>query len=103
MTTAPVNGGQLELSKSKAFTVTFDRAMNPKKHGLQLFEDKNPVDLAAARFQYSADGRTFTIAYDFKPGKSYEAALNSTQNIGFASPNGVPLWPVRLTFTAIQQ
>ncbi|CAN5531268.1 hypothetical protein BH20VER1_BH20VER1_08290 [soil metagenome] len=69
---------------------------------MQITEDKKPVDLSKAKFQYSADGRSFSVAYQFKPSSTYEFELNSTQNIGFASAQRIPLWPVRFAFTTGQ-
>jgi hypothetical protein len=76
--------------------------MEAKKHGLHLWEDKKPVDLKTARFTYSPDGRTFTLSYAFKPSTHYEVEMNSTQDIGFAATNRVPLWPIHLAFTTGQ-
>jgi hypothetical protein len=55
------------VAKTKSITVAFDKAMDPKKHGLHMTEAGKPVDLTAAKFQYSPDGRTFGLLYDFKP------------------------------------
>lgn len=97
---APAQGTQqVDPSKIKSIMLVFDKPMNPKKHGLQLVEDGKPVDLASARFQYSQDGKTFGIAYQFKPSSTYEVTLNSVQNIGFATTTRIPLWPVRFSFT----
>ena len=97
--TVPQSGQQIDPAKTKSITLTFDKPMDPKKHGLQMTEAGKPVDLAAARFQYSPDGKTFGLAYDFKPLTSYEVTLNSTTNIGFATTTRIPLWPVRFSFT----
>ena len=103
VSTLPANGAQqLDPAKLLSASVTFDRPMNIKQHGLQLLEAGKPVDLASARFQYSADGRTFAIAYQFKPATSYEIVLNSVNNIGFASASQVPLWPLRFAFSTGQ-
>lgn len=96
------NAQQVDPSKTKGVTIAFDKPMDPKKHGLQLVENGKPVDLAAARFQYSPDGKTFGLTYEFKPSSTYEVTLNSTQNIGFATTTRIPLWPVRFSFTTGQ-
>lgn len=99
-TTLPPNDSQLvDSSKVRSVTIAFDRPMDIAKHGLHMTENKNPVDLSKTRFQYSSDGKTFALAYDFKPSSTYEFQLNSTTNIGFSSAKHVPLWPARLAFT----
>lgn len=102
VSTIPATGSQVDPAKIRSFTATFDRTMNSKTHGLQLAENGKAVDIAAARFQYSPDGRSFVVAYEFKPSARYEVTLNSTENIGFTSATRIPLWPVRLTFTTGQ-
>ena len=100
VSTIPANGTQqVDASKVKSVSITFDKPMQTTRHGLQLFENKAPVDLSKARFQYSPDGRTFSLAYDFKAAASYDVELNSTGNIGFVSSTRVPLWPGRVAFT----
>lgn len=93
------NAQQVDPAKLKAITLQFDRPMQTAKHGLQMLEDKKELDLSKASFRYSPDGKTFTLFYDFKPAANYELQLNSTQNIGFASKQRVPLWPVRFSFS----
>ena len=101
-TMPPANGQQIDPTRLKSISIAFDKPMDPKKHGLQLVENGKPVDLATARFQYSPDGQTFGLAYEFKPSSNYEVTLNSTQNIGFATTTRIPLWPVRFSFTTGQ-
>src|SRR4029079_2089760 len=68
LSTFPSNGARdVNPATISAITVSFDRAMESKKHGLHLFEEKQPVDLTRARFAYSADGKTFSLTYAFKP------------------------------------
>ncbi len=101
--TLPASGAQdVNPATAKAITVTFDRAMDPKKHGLHLFEEKKPVDLKSVTFTYSADGKTFILNYPLKPSTRYEVVMNSTEDIGFAATNRVPLWPVSFAFTTGQ-
>jgi hypothetical protein len=98
--TFPGNGARdVNPATVSAITVSFDRAMEPKKHGLHLFEGKQPVDLTRATFTYSADGKTFSLIYAFKPSTHYEVQMNSTEDIGFAGTNRAPLWPVHFAFT----
>ncbi|MEY2561466.1 MAG: hypothetical protein QOG51_1881 [Verrucomicrobiota bacterium] len=102
--TIPSHGATaLDPTKVKSVTVSFDAAMDTKKHGLHLLEDKQPVDVSRSAFQYSADGKTFTLAYDFKPSKTYTLELNNVHDIGFSRATRVPLWPVQFTFTTGQQ
>jgi hypothetical protein len=98
--TIPANGATaLDPTKLKSIAISFDTAMNTKKHGLHLLEDKQPVDISRAVFQYSPDGKTFTLAYDFKPSKTYTLELNNLHDIGFSRTTRVPLWPVQFTFS----
>ncbi len=96
------NAQQIDPAKLKSVVINFDRPMQTAKHGLVMTENKSPVDLSKARFQYSPDGKSFTLAYDFKPSTTYEFELNNTQNIGFASAKRIPLWPVRFAFSTGQ-
>lgn len=98
--TVPSNGATaLDPTKLKSIAITFDVPMNPKKHGLHLTEDGKAVDISRAPFQYSADGKTFTLGYDFKPSKTYALELNNLHDIGFARTTRVPLWPVKFSFS----
>jgi Big-like domain-containing protein len=98
--TMPSNGAaSLDPTRLKSIAITFDAPMNPKKHGLHLFEDKQPVDISRSAFQYSPDGKTFSLAYDFKPSKTYMLELNNLHDIGFSRTTRVPLWPVQFTFS----
>jgi len=103
LSTAPGNGMQdVDPAKVAGITVAFDRPMQTKKHGFHLFEEKKPVDLKTVPFTYSADGKTFTLNYPLKPSTHYEVVMNSTEDIGFAATNRVPLWPVHFAFTTGQ-
>jgi hypothetical protein len=102
--TIPSNGATaLDSTKLQSVAISFDTPMNPKKHGLHLFEDNQPVDISRAPFQYSLDGKTFTLAYAFKPSKTYKLELNNIHDIGFSGATRIPLWPVNFTFTTEQQ
>jgi hypothetical protein len=98
--TMPANGeSTVNPTLVKSIAVTFDVPMNAKKHGMHLFENDTAVDVSKAVFQYSADGKTFALGYNLKPGATYRVELNSTQDIGFTRITRVPLWPVHLTFS----
>jgi hypothetical protein len=99
----PGNGETaVDPSRVKSLAVTFDVPMNAKKHGMHLFENETPVDISKAVVQYSADGKTFLLGYNFKPGANYRVELNSTQDIGFTRATRVPLWPVKFAFSTAQ-
>ncbi len=101
--TSPAPAAQeVNPATAKSIVVIFDRAMKTTAHGLHLFEEKKPVDLKSASFTYSPDGKTFTLNYAFKSATHYEVQMNSTEDIGFAAINRVPLWPVRFAFTTGQ-
>jgi hypothetical protein len=95
----PANGMQgIDSTSFKAIIIAFDRPMTPKKHGLHLFANNQPVSLAKVPFNYSPDGLTFTLPYNFKPQTQYRLELNSVADIGFTRANRIPLWPVRIMF-----
>jgi hypothetical protein len=103
LSTLPANGAQdVNPATSRGITVIFDRGMETKKHGFHLFEEKRPIDLRSVTFTYSPDGKTFTLNYPLKPSTHYEAQMNSSEDIGFAATNRVPLWPVHFAFTTGQ-
>lgn len=98
----PQHGATVDPRRVQSLTITFDKAMNPKKHGLHMFENKNPVDISKAQFAYSADGLTFTLPYAFKPATQYRFELNDIHDIGFSATTRVPLWPVQIAFATGQ-
>lgn len=101
--TLPANGEQqVDPARTKAIVLIFDKPMQPTKQGLHLFENNNAIDVSKARFGYSADGRTFTLYYEFKASTPYRVGLNNVNDIGFATANRVPLWPVQIAFTTGQ-
>jgi len=103
LSTFPGNGAQqVNPAAIRAIIVSFDRAMEPKKHGFHLFEGKQPVDLTRAAFTYSADGKTFSLTYPLKSSTHYEVQMNSMDDIGFTATNRAPLWPVHFAFTTAQ-
>jgi hypothetical protein len=92
----------VDLARVRSLSITFDRPMNPKKNGLHLLENNNPVDISKVPFTYSADGLTFTLPYNFKPSTQYRFKLNNIHDIGFSGANRVPLWPVQISFATAQ-
>jgi Bacterial Ig-like domain len=101
--TSPANLAQgVNPKTATGISITFDKGMNVKTHGLHLFESKQAVSLKNVRFSYSADGRTFTLNYPLKAMANYEVQLNGSEDIGFASINRVPLWPYHFAFTTGQ-
>lgn len=103
LSTFPGNASQdVNPATTKGITVIFDRPMESKKHGFHLFEEKKPVDLKTVPFTYSADGRIFILNFPLKPSTHYEVVMNSTEDIGFAATNQVPLWPVHFSFATGQ-
>lgn len=100
VSTTPTNGSQqLDPTRLKSLAITFDRPMQVTRHGLHMIENKKEIDLSTAKFEYSSDRKGFTLGYEFKPSSTYEFELNSTQNIGFASAQRIPLWPVKFAFS----
>ena len=99
VSTIPVSNSRIDPARLNSISVTFDKAMQNAKHGMHMRENQKEVDLSKARFQYAGDGKTFTLAYDFKPASTYEFELNSVHDIGFASAKRVPLWPGKFAFS----
>lgn len=95
----PANGQPIDVTRVTAVAVTFDQPMDSKRHGLHVFENGKAVDISKLPFSYSADGRTFTLPYSFRPGTQYRLELNSVGDIGFARANRIPLWPVQISFS----
>jgi Bacterial Ig-like domain len=98
----PQHGAMVDPRRVQSLAITFDKAMNVKKHGLHMFENGSPIDLSKSQFAYSADGMTFTLSYPFKPATQYRCELNDIHDIGFASANRVPLWPAQISFSTVQ-
>jgi hypothetical protein len=96
----PPNAMQsVDSTRTVSITVTFDKPMNPKKHGLHFYENNQSVDISKLPFSYSADGMTFILPCRLKPATQYRLELNSTKDIGFARTTRVPLWPAVISFT----
>jgi hypothetical protein len=98
----PQSGATVDHTRVQSLAITFDKPMNPKKHGLHMFENNNPVDVSKAPVSYSPDGLTFTLGYAFKPATQYRFELNDIHDIGFSATNRVPLWPVQISFATGQ-
>ena len=93
---------EVNPAAAKGITVTFDKPMDSKKHGLHLLENKQAIAMKNLTYTYSTDGKTFTLNYPVKPSASYEVELNNNQDIGFATANRIPLWPYHFAFTTGQ-
>lgn len=99
LSSSPPNGMlSLDSTKAQSVAITFDQPMNPKKHGLHLYENGQPIDISHFPFTYSADGMTFALPYNFKRASTYRLELNNTQDIGFVRTTRVPLWPATISF-----
>jgi hypothetical protein len=96
----PNNGApSVDSTRTSRITITFDKPMNPNKHGLHLYENNQLVDIAKSQCSFSGDGMTFAIVYRLKPATLYRVELNSTKDIGFARTTRVPLWPTVISFS----
>ena len=103
LATIPARGSRdVNPATTKGITVTFDKPMDSKKHGLHLLENKQAVAMKNVSYAYSSDGKTFTLNYPVKASTSYEVELNNNEDIGFASINRVPLWPYHFAFATGQ-
>jgi Bacterial Ig-like domain len=101
--TIPQHGATgVDGERVRTISITFDKPMNIKKHGLHVFENNNPIDVSRVQPVYSPDGLTFTVPYNFKPAMQYRLELNSINDIGFSGANRAPLWPVQVSFTTAQ-
>jgi hypothetical protein len=88
----------VDVARVRSVSITFDKPMNPKKHGLHLLENNNPVDISKVPYAYSPDGMTFTLPYPFKPSTQYRLELDNIHDIGFSAVNKVPLWLAQISF-----
>lgn len=96
----PADGDQqVDSARIRGITLIFDQSMETKKHGLHLFENNSAVNLSKIPFAYGADGRTFTLSYNFKRATQYRLELNNTNDIGFARATKIPLWPSKISFS----
>ena|SRR5438270_8096415 len=100
--TIPQHGTTVDRARIQSLTITFDKPMNVKKHGLHMLENNNPVDISKAPISYSPDGLIFTLQYAFKQATQYHFELNDIHDIGFSATNRVPLWPVQVSFATAQ-
>ncbi len=80
--------------------IVFDRRMRTDTFAVMFRpgeEDQFPE--LAGREHYDAEETTFIIPVKLKPGWTYKFGLNSRQAAGFMDQKGVPLYPVKITFT----
>jgi hypothetical protein len=81
--------------------IQFDRPMKTDSYAIfggqdGLFGKKGD---ASFKGRFSADGKTFIQPVRLEPGKTYRFSINSVWQDGFHSADGLPLDPVRVTFT----
>jgi hypothetical protein len=97
----PANGAAEVSPEVTEIRVEFDRPMDPAGVGLfggqgGLFGKKGDP---AFKGRFSPDGKTFIQPVKVEPGKTYRFSVNSVWQDGFKSADGLPLDPVRVTFT----
>jgi len=92
----PANGAQDVDPKLTAIEVVFDRPMKDKCWALVGGGPHCPE--AGKGVHYDAQRKIWTAPVTLKPDWSYQFMLNSDKFVGFASADGVPLEPVRVTF-----
>ncbi len=61
-----------------------------------------PTIPAGKKPSWSEDHRTCVLPVELKPGREYQLGLNSPSHKNFQSAGGVPLEPVRYTFTTTE-
>ena len=89
---AVVESGPITLS------VTFDRAMQRQSYSfVQKSADTYP-QCGKNRAEQSADGRTFTLRCEVRPGQRYEVWFNSPPYMNFVGKDGKPAVPYGLRF-----
>ena len=71
--------------------MTFDKPMNPKKHGLHLYENNQTTRYFEAAIFLFGRWNDFHPPLRLKPATLYRLELNSTKDIGFARVTRVPL------------
>jgi hypothetical protein len=97
----PPNGAGDVYAGLTEVRIEFDRPMKTDSYAIfggqdGMFGKKGD---AAFKGRFSADGKTFVQPVRLEPGKTYRFSINSMWRDGFRSAAGLPLDPVRVTFT----
>lgn len=99
----PENGAKDVDPDTSEIKIQFDKPMREGSYSLVGDPATTP---AAARTRdgpvrgwLSADGKTFTLPVRLEAGKKYSFSLNSIYYSNFRSKEGMPLDPVKVTFT----
>ena len=82
-----------------SLVLTFDRPMKDKSWSMVL-DGEQPFPEIAGDIRYDEKRRVLTVPVKLKPDVEYSCWLNSEQNLGFVSEQGVPLAPRRISFRA---
>jgi len=93
----PANGSKNVDPGLKMITITFDRPMRPRDMAV-LSYGKNFPDLTG-KAHFGKDNKVFYIPVKLRAGKTYEFGLNGLDMWGFKSNEGIPLYPVAVTFS----
>lgn len=93
---SPENGAVGVDPKTKQIRITFDRKMFDAWSVVGGGENFPEID---GDIHYANNKKTLIIPVKLKPNWTYEFGLNSESNTFFKSADGVPLEPVRVTFT----
>lgn len=100
VSTVPTNGSKNVDPSITEISVTFDR---PMQGGMAWCTDDRtsyPKCSKEELPQWSEDRKTCTMSHvQLEPGKTYHVWLNLGEHDSFRSEEGVPVVPVRLTFS----
>jgi hypothetical protein len=93
----PANGSINVDPGLKTITITFDRPMRPRDMAV-LSNGKNFPELTG-KAHFGKENKVFYIPVKLRAGKTYEFGLNAVDMWGFKSLEGIPLYPVAVTFS----
>lgn len=93
----PPNGARDVDATRNSLAVTFDRAMDPEGWSWVIEGPESAPDLGEAVFDATA--HTNTVQARLLPGKTYVLWINSPRYSYFRSVEGVPVQPLRWSFT----
>ena len=85
----------------KVLSVTFDMPMSTDGFSFTGGGPTFPAAPDGQKPRWSKDGKTCTLPISLESGKKYELGLNSFSHKNFSSKWGVPLEPVRFTFSTV--